>query len=126
MTSVSIIFEGENNTFLLQLRDKKTNDYPEMWGLFGGGIENNETPIQAVIREMKEELGIDLQKKNLELFLNFKNGNEEYYLFKTKFVWNIKDIELKEGKDMKFFSKEEILKLNNIIPLVKKFFEEIY
>jgi len=123
MASASVIFEGKNNTVLLQLRDNKTNNYPEMWGLFGGTIENNETPIQAAVREMKEELGIDLQEKNLKLFLNIKNGNEEYYIFRSKFIWNIKDIELKEGKDMKFFSKKEFLKLNNIIPPVKKFWK---
>ena len=47
--------------YLFQLRDKKKNIFfPEHWGLFGGAIDKNETKINALIREVKEELSIDI------------------------------------------------------------------
>lgn len=126
MASVAIIFETEDNKILLQLRDKNANNYPEKWGLFGGSVEFKETPIQAIIREIKEELGINLKKGEFKLFTDIINEGEEYFIFKSKFIWKFEDLELREGKDMGFFSKEEILKLNNIIPVLKKFLIDVY
>lgn len=40
---------------------------PPRWGLFGGSIEKEETPIQALIREVKEELNLDLKESDVEL-----------------------------------------------------------
>lgn len=35
------------------------------WSLPGGGIHNNETPETAIVREVKEEVGLNLSKSNL-------------------------------------------------------------
>ena len=121
MTSVAIIFEGKNNTILLQLRDEKAPTYPGMWGLFGGAIEAGEKAIQAAVREVREELGINLREGDLVLLLEINSGNDNFHVFKSKFPWNLKDIKLDEGQDMKFFSREEISQLNNLVPLLKQF-----
>lgn len=49
----------------------------EFYSIPGGGIEGNETPEQAVIRELKEECGLDgtIVKKLAELY---NNGRTEY------------------------------------------------
>lgn len=46
--------------FLLQHRADNATRAPGMWGFFGGGIEEGETPEQALVRECKEELDIDV------------------------------------------------------------------
>ncbi|USN54704.1 MAG: NUDIX domain-containing protein [Candidatus Peribacteria bacterium] len=47
------------NQFVLMLRDDKpTIPLPNMWCLFGGGIDEDETPLAAVERELTEEIDI--------------------------------------------------------------------
>ncbi|MEK7201346.1 MAG: NUDIX domain-containing protein [Patescibacteria group bacterium] len=46
--------------FFMQLRDEGAPTDPGRIGFFGGGIEGEETPLEAVTRETKEELAIDV------------------------------------------------------------------
>ena len=45
---------------LLMKRSKKCATYPDYWGLVGGFIDFGETPVQAAIREAKEEIGVTI------------------------------------------------------------------
>jgi len=56
-----IVFYDDEKRILLQYRKGINSKFCEEWGYFGGGIENGETPEQAVIRETKEELDFDLE-----------------------------------------------------------------
>ena len=38
----------------------------DVWGLVGGGVKNYETPIQAMVREVREELGIRVSPDQFE------------------------------------------------------------
>jgi len=58
----SIIFVNDKKQVLLFLRDDKPDIiYPNMWDVPGGHVEPDETPEQYIIREMKEEMDIDLK-----------------------------------------------------------------
>lgn len=64
-----------DNKILLLHRIKNNNEYCV---LPGGGIEDGETPSQAVIREIEEECST--KNKIVKLLFQIKNkGNEEYY-----------------------------------------------
>ena len=39
---------------------------PDFWEFPGGKIKNNESPDDAIVREIKEELSIDIDKKSLK------------------------------------------------------------
>ena len=107
-----------HNRILLQLRDNNPKTLnPNKWGIFGGGIEKGEAPEEAAIRELKEELELNLEK--LEPLLQTEFNNEKIYLFKHE-IKNISNLRLNEGKDIKSFSKEEILALKNTVPGLKK------
>ena len=62
---------------------------PPPWGFFGGGIDGEETPLEAVVRESKEELDLDLQPEDL-VFMGEKTTNfsgkiveRHFFLYKT-------------------------------------------
>src|SRR3989338_10801738 len=47
---------------LVYLRDNKENlQYANMWDFPGGGRENNESPLECIIREVAEEFSIILK-----------------------------------------------------------------
>ena len=123
MTYAGIILFKENK-FLLPLRDNKPNiTYPHYWGIFGGGVEKGETPQQAIVRELQEELGLKIE--NPELILKNKFKGETRYTFKQE-IKDISGLQLNEGKEMRLFTKEEILNLKNTVPYLKRLIKKYF
>lgn len=57
-----ILFYDKKGKILLQGRSGEASKSGEEWGFFGGGIDEGETPQQAIVREVKEEIGYDLKE----------------------------------------------------------------
>jgi len=124
----SIIFLNSNNEILFVLRDNNKNIlYPNMWNLLGGSIENNETPEKAIIREVKEELSLNLENPKLYKITEFPNKTEYTYWQRINITEEELNKSLTEGQRVRWFSKKELEKTKiafNLNPLVEKFFEE--
>lgn len=60
----------------------KRKDYQEYYTFPGGGLEENETPEEGTIREIKEEFGINVKivKKLYETYSEKFNQKEIFYL----------------------------------------------
>jgi 8-oxo-dGTP diphosphatase len=55
-----------NSRLLVYLRDDNPAiPFPNHWDLFGGHMEAGESPEQALVREVREEVGVDLKHWNL-------------------------------------------------------------
>ena len=54
-----------NSKRQILIQDRRGHKKPD-WGYFGGEIEGNETSLEAVIRETKEELDIDIKPEELK------------------------------------------------------------
>ncbi len=117
---------------LLHHRDNKaTITNPDMWFPPGGGVEKNETPSEAIIRELEEEASYS--PKNLK-YLGFRLtevGTKTHVFFSF-----VEDDEAKlfkkgvEGQGVGFFNWEEIMKLKRpkilgrFLKKYKKVFED--
>ncbi|MFA6512200.1 MAG: NUDIX domain-containing protein [Patescibacteria group bacterium] len=67
-----------NNGKLLLLRRVKPDE--EYFVLPGGGIEEGETPEQALLRELHDELGIEPSTHEKVFTRHTDNGEEHYFL----------------------------------------------
>ena len=102
----SIIFVNDQKKVLLFLRDNIPDiPYPNMWDVPGGHGENGETPEQCIIREMKEEMDLDLDDFHLFSVMEFADRRE--YTFWKKANLDIHQIRLTEGQRLKWFTENE-------------------
>lgn len=120
----AIILENEKGEFLLYLRDNKPGiPFPAYWDLIGGHVEEGETPEEALVREVKEELDIDLKEytfyKKYECLTGDAYENIKY-IYTGKINLPIEEITLLEGVRPQYFSREEIpyVKFANILKTI--------
>ena len=94
---VGIVLINNGSIFAGQRLDYKS----DAWQMPQGGIESNETPIRAAVRELKEETGI--KKKHIKIILESKNWIN-YDLPKELIpkLWNGKFV----GQSQKWFAME--------------------
>lgn len=117
---VKVVAKGiiyKDNKILLQLRDNKPHiPNPNTWSLFGGGVEEGETPEQALIREIQEELGISVSDPEFILKRNREEKNTlvEEWIYKVEAdnIGTNGKITTTEGQSACFFDKENIEQIN--------------
>lgn len=99
----------------------------DTWGLVGGGVKDSEEPLDAIAREIKEELGIRIPKNQFrKLAVYGEPGRIAAYCDGS--VWRmvvvVFALELEqepqitisaESRDMHFFSKEELKNIEVVI-----------
>ena len=109
----------QNGKYLLQLRDNKRNlPNSNKWGTFGGGIKPSETPLEAIKRELKEEL--NLEKINTKLFFKISLKGKRYFIYKIN-ITNQK-LKLMEGQKIGKFSYLQIPFKKKLLFHVRIFF----
>jgi 8-oxo-dGTP diphosphatase len=108
--------EGDKILVFLQKRSADMKTLPNHFGFWGGGCEGSETPEQGLIREMKEELDIDLDITTVELFnhYEFLRSIKNVYTFTPGDGWEDK-IKVGEGDYGKWFTIEDALDRQDII-----------
>jgi ADP-ribose pyrophosphatase YjhB (NUDIX family) len=94
----------------------RENYKPPRWGYWGGSLEGSERPIEAVIRESKEELGLKLLPEKLEFIGVFtdkspKGIEVKRHVFIYKTDMPVDRFNVQEGKDAKWMSCEEVIEL---------------
>tara|TARA_B100000676_G_scaffold289812_1_gene322700 strand:+ start:160 stop:621 length:462 start_codon:yes stop_codon:yes gene_type:complete len=128
---VSAVVVAPNGHLLCQLRDNLPGIiHPGCWTSFpGGSVEPNETPNEAIQREMKEEFNIEI--KDIEFLTTFVLEGEfagTYIIFIVKLASHISEVQCNEGQKVEFFSPKDALTLGQPgIPtrLLKKYITKI-
>ncbi len=99
----------------------------DIWGLVGGGVKKKESPLQAITREIYEELGLRiLPNKMKKLAVYGEPGRVAAY--RDGSIWRmvvvVFGLELQEepmlkispeSKDLRFFSKGELKDIEIVI-----------
>lgn len=62
---VGCLVLSQDGKIVLQQRDADCATYPGCLATFGGGIEAQETPLQALVRELHEELGASVNPQDV-------------------------------------------------------------
>jgi ADP-ribose pyrophosphatase YjhB (NUDIX family) len=115
---VNVVMIYQNKLLLEKRKDSN------QWGLVGGGLKIDETLEQGIRREIKEETGIDVSKKNIEFYkvyddpsriASYPDGN---VLRIISFVYKVTintllDVKCsEESLELRFFEKDEIMNLD--------------
>lgn len=122
---VLFIISTDNKKVLLQQRSSNKKLWPNLWDITAGGhVLTGELGYQSVIREAKEEIGVNIDKETLDFIgcttseiirsdIIDRHFNEFYVIHRDI---DLEDIVLQkeEVQDIKWFDKEEIIrKVNN-------------
>ena len=121
--AVAAILVTPDRRFLLQHRDDKPGIWlPGGWCLFGGSIDENETPGEALKRELAEEIGF--APKEMRYFTQIAwdyarwgLGIKLRYSFEVPISLDeIAGLVLREGQGMRLFSDDELLREPRLTP----------
>lgn len=103
----SIIFVNDRKSILLVLRDDIPDlPYANMWDLPGGHVEEHETPYECIVREMKEEMNLDLH--GIDFFRSYEFDDRTDFVFWKNDNMDVKKINITEGQCLKWFTKSEV------------------
>ena len=106
--SAAIIIKS-NKIFITQ---RGYGDFKDMWEYPGGKIEPGETPEEALIREIKEELSADIHIKTKLTVIEY--DYEKFHLIMHCFICELKSdhMSLIEHEAAKFVNVDELDKYN--------------
>jgi 8-oxo-dGTP pyrophosphatase MutT (NUDIX family) len=116
--AVAGILIDAHGRYLLQLRDDLPQIwYPAHWGAFGGSVEAGEDELQALHRELYEELELEFAQAQLFSRFEFDLGPQglgkyfrSYYEISIPAA-ELSHLALHEGSDMRWFSPNDALDL---------------
>lgn len=122
----------KNKNVLLQKRSASKKAWPNMWDVtVGGHVDAGEFGRRALIREAKEELGLNITDDDIKYLVGStsidtakginKHYNECYLILKDVDISEIK-LQKEEVSEVRYFSKAEILERidNNLDGLTTK------
>lgn len=115
MKETTLCYIEQDGCYLMLYRNRKENDCNEgKWIGVGGKIEAGESPDECVIREVKEETGLDLISFKKRGIINFQSNeweNEIMHLYTADAVSGELTLDCNEG-ELHYIPLSEIMSLN--------------
>lgn len=110
----TLCYIEKDGKYLMLHRTKKKNDInKDKWLGIGGKFEDEESPEECIIREVREETGLALNTYKLRCVVTYVSTNweTEYMYVFTSDDFTGKLIECNEG-DLQWVEKEKVTELN--------------
>jgi 8-oxo-dGTP diphosphatase len=106
-----VLLFDRHDRLLIYLRDDKPGiPFPNHWDFFGGHLEHGEAPEQALVREVKEELGIELADWNFFRVYTCTEGDaypNVKHIFLAKIDKDPDELTLYEGQRLRSITRDE-------------------
>ena len=123
---VLVFIQNSEGKFLIQKRSERKNG---KYATTGGHPKSGESSVQGIISEVKEEIGLDINPNDLQLYFSGRSDSEKVfwddYYIKID-VPNINDLSLQEEEveSICWLSVDEIHSLMNHGNFFKNHYEE--
>ena len=109
---VSCWIMNKKGEVLLQKRALTKKRNPGRWAKTGGQVDKGESVEDAIFREVKEELGIEVSKEQIKVINIKKNNKNKHFSYHYIFVVDYKIeeciLQKEEVEEVKYVSIEEI------------------
>lgn len=117
--SVSFIIKQDSKILLFYRTDGYFKD--EWWVLPAGHIEEGETATEAVIRECKEKLGIEVPVSSVHFAhvvynLSGENKRMDFYFYVQNYNGTLRNLEPDKCEKMMFFDLNNLPSVDKIAP----------
>ncbi len=110
---VELFIFNDNKLLLTQRSINKT--HPGKWEVPGGCSQTGESPIDTLIREVKEEIGVTITKNDCEFITTQMYKYQFVDVYKSNIKVDLAKVVLQEEEvsDIKFVTEEEFLQMLN-------------
>ena len=134
---VQVWIKNSEGKYLISQRAASRKNYPLYWETVGGAVVSGENTFEAALREVKEEVGIDLDPMKVHFLFTrhrTKIGDKLYndfgdiYLAEFDGELDLATAKSEEVEQSRWMSKEDIRKLlenGKLVESLAYFFEEI-
>lgn len=118
--AVAVFAINSKGQVLLQKRSSNKKLWPNTWDITAGGhVLTGEFGFEAIIREIKEELGIDIDKENITFIGSSISSNvkgdivnnhfNEFYIINKDIDETELELQEEEVSEVKWMDKDEII-----------------
>ncbi len=120
---VAAIIQNDDKTLCVQRGPAKFDYIHHKFEFPGGKVEQGESRESAIVRELKEELNLDIS--NMNFFMTVEHTYPDFHIVMHAFICQVGDryIELTEHIDAKWLAIEELAQLDWAeadIPIVER------
>ena len=113
--SIKAVIFNEEGKLLTMFRTETAPNRPNTWDLPGGDLESEEEPIDSIIREIKEETGLEVKDVNIfdaGTYVVEKGMEWATLCYKCKAIGDKVTLSY-EHNDYRWVTQEEFLKLES-------------